>query len=265
MKKLINLIIFICIFVIIICLYSIINSNQKLGEDKEIIVNLMNMTLSNESSPEYIEKKEEILVKYINAQDGKIRDKLLELEMIYDDLYAWIVVPGTYVDYPIMQNEADDYYLKRTLNGKDNIYGSIYTNSSCNSKDFTDFNTILYGHNREDNVMFASLHMFDNEEFFNENDKILVYTNNNILVYQIYACVKHNNMYLPDRYNFNIYTGKQSFIDMLSDPIESEVNHIRKGMKVTADDKLITLSTCMDVNINRFLVVGVLIEELPYW
>ena len=62
------------------------------------------------------------------------------------DIYAWIVVPGTQVDYPLLQSETDNYYLDYNLDHSKGYPGCIYTNQ-CNRKDFSDYNTVLYGHN----------------------------------------------------------------------------------------------------------------------
>ena len=60
------------------------------------------------------------------------------------DVYAWIDIPGTNVNYPILQHPTDDvYYLDHTIDGTAGLPGSIYT-ESCNYKDFSDFNTVIY-------------------------------------------------------------------------------------------------------------------------
>lgn len=63
------------------------------------------------------------------------------------DVYAWIYVPGTNVDYPVLQHPTDDaYYLEHNMDGSKGLPGCIYS-ESVNTKDFTDPNTVLYGHN----------------------------------------------------------------------------------------------------------------------
>ena len=74
-----------------------------------------------------------------------------------EDIYAWIVVPGTQVDYPLLQSETDNYYLDYNLDHSKGYPGCIYTNQ-CNRKDFSDYNTVLYGHNMKNGSMFGSIH-----------------------------------------------------------------------------------------------------------
>lgn len=69
-----------------------------------------------------------------------------ELQKVNPEIYAWIRIPGTEVDYPIVQRPEDDaYYLDHTIEGEEGLPGSIYT-ESLNKKDFTDKNTVIYGH-----------------------------------------------------------------------------------------------------------------------
>lgn len=80
-----------------------------------------------------------------------------ELRKMNPEIYAWIRIPGTEVDYPIVQRPEDDaYYLDHTIEGEAGLPGSIYT-ESLNKQDFTDKNTVIYGHNMKDNTMFGSL------------------------------------------------------------------------------------------------------------
>ena len=60
-----------------------------------------------------------------------------------EDIYAWIVVPGTQVDYPLLQSGTDNYYLDYNLDHSKGYPGCIYTNQ-CNRKDFSDYNTVLF-------------------------------------------------------------------------------------------------------------------------
>ena len=74
------------------------------------------------------------------------------------DIYAWIEYPGTNVDYPIVQSAKDDaYYLRRDIDGKEAVAGSLYTEHTYNSKTFDDPVTVIYGHNMANRTMFGGL------------------------------------------------------------------------------------------------------------
>ena len=87
-----------------------------------------------------------------------------ELSSINPDIYAWIRIPDTQIDYPVLQREEDDtYYLRHNSSGRYAFAGSIYT-EEANSRDFKDPMTVLYGHNMRDGSMFQNLHFFEDEE-----------------------------------------------------------------------------------------------------
>ena len=93
-----------------------------------------------------------------------------------EEIYAWITVPGTQIDYPVVQSGSDDsFYMHRGIDRGYLYAGAIYTERK-NNKDFTDFNTVLYGHNMKDGSMFAGLHSFKDRDFFDKNREIIIYT-----------------------------------------------------------------------------------------
>ena len=194
-----------------------------------------------------------------------VPDKNVDFEAILqenDDVYAWIYVPGTLVDYPVLQHSTDDsYYLNHNMDGSAGYPGCIYT-ELLNEKDFTDPNTVLYGHNMDDDSMFGSLHDFEDPDFFEEDHYIYIYTPEDVYVYQIFAAYEYPAIHLL--YNFDV-NDPEVFADYVEGIYESKgrVANIRQDIEVTAEDKIITLSTCTTDHENslRFLVQGVLLNE----
>ena len=72
------------------------------------------------------------------------------------DVLGWISIPGTQLDYPVLQSEDNQYYLTRTWEKQRNSAGSVFLECQL-SGDFSEFNTILYGHNMKNGSMFGSL------------------------------------------------------------------------------------------------------------
>lgn len=207
----------------------------------------------------------------IITEDGKESVDKIYCDSVYNftalqkensDIYAWLIVPGTDVDYPILQNEEDNFYLLRNLDKSEGKPGCLYTNK-VHPKDFTAFNTIIYGHNMKNKTMFGSLHNFDDEEFFEENNIFILYTEDCRLTYEIYATTKTSDDYLPYIYDFDTQDGQKLFLHSLLED-SSSVHHMRHDMEVCFEDKFVTLSTCMLDNHYRFLVVGKLIETAFY-
>ena len=131
------------------------------------------------------------------------------------DVYAWIEIPGTNVNYPILQHPTDDvYYLDHTIDGTAGLPGSIYT-ESCNYKDFSDFNTVIYGHDMRDGTMFKDLHKYEDAEFLKEHPEVIIYTPEKKFVYRIFAAVVYSDMHIMEGYNFLLESERQAFLDSI--------------------------------------------------
>ena len=186
-----------------------------------------------------------------------------ELWDINEDIYAWISIPGMDIAYPIAQHPTDDsYYLNHTIEGNSGLPASIYTEASANKKDFTDFNTVIYGHNAGEGRMFSNLLNYRDEAVLDENREIVIYTPEAEYHYTIFAAVLFGDEYLPYYYPGNTEENRQAYLDALKN-VRDLNSHVLDDIEVTADSKLITLSTCPDryrQDPQRFLVVAVLNE-----
>ncbi len=182
-----------------------------------------------------------------------------------EDIYAWILVPGTAVDYPVLQSETDNYYLDHNLDHSQGYPGCIYSNA-CNEQDFSDSHTVLYGHNLTRDRMFGSLHRFEDEEFFEENRQILIYRPDCRLTYEILAAVVYSDRSIPYYYNLYTYKGIEEFWESVVALEGEELTYILPGVELTEEDKLLTLSTCIrHVEGYRYLIVGRLTETALYY
>ena len=92
------------------------------------------------------------------------------LQAEYPDIKGWISIPGTCVDYPVLQSSADDpeYYLRRTYKGEWRTAGSLFFQWDCSAESQ---NTVVYGHNMNDGTMFAVLQKMADEAFRKEHSK----------------------------------------------------------------------------------------------
>lgn len=95
------------------------------------------------------------------------------LRAISGDAVAWIFAPGTTINYVIAQSDDNSYYLRRLLDGTGAVCGTIFADYRCSS-DFTDWNTIIYGHKMDNGTMFASLANYLNQAYYEEHP-IIVY------------------------------------------------------------------------------------------
>ena len=178
------------------------------------------------------------------------------LKAINSDIYAWIDIEDTNIHYPIVQSSIDDsYYLKRTIDGKRGYPGSIYTQMG-NQKDFSDFNTVIYGHDMKDGTMFKHLHRFADAEFFRTHETIMIYTETEIKEYRVYAAVMYDKRHILDSFEQSDMEARKAFIQTIVDS-KNFRNQFREGMTIDENSKLITLSTCITgYPSRRFIVVA---------
>ena len=182
---------------------------------------------------------------------------------INPEIYAWLEVPDTNMNYPILQHEAEDqsYYLTRDMHGKNNAAGSIYT-EYYNNKDFQDPHTIIYGHNMKNGSMFHNVRYFAEREFFEEHEDLYIYLPDKILKYQIIACYEYDDRHLLGTFDFDDEEAYAEYLEDVMNP-RSMYAMIREGVEVNVEDKLITLSTCIaNKPDNRRLLQAVLVEEI---
>ncbi|HBL40325.1 MAG TPA: SrtB family sortase [Ruminococcaceae bacterium] len=188
---------------------------------------------------------------------------LKKLRSINPDVYAWLRIPGTYVDYPVAQSTIDDnYYLHRNIYRRYLFAGMIYT-QSCNHKDFNDPITVVYGHNMRSTTMFSSLHYFEKADFFEQNEYFYLYTIDRVLTYRIVSVYKYDNRHIMNSFDFSDPEVLAEYQQNILNPA-STLRHVRSGITLDENSKIVILSTCMaNDKKSRFLVNGVLISDVP--
>lgn len=160
------------------------------------------------------------------------------------DVYAWINIPGTIIDYPILQHETDNsYYLNYNIDGTEGFPGCIYT-ENVNAKDFTDNNTVIYGHNLRSGKMFTDLHKFRDVDFFNAHDTVYIYTPEKQMTYKIFAAYLYDDRHLLNSFDFSDETIFTEYLTDIQDENFQKEN-FRETITVTGADKIITLITCI--------------------
>ena len=186
-----------------------------------------------------------------------------ELQSMNPEIYAWIRIPGSVIDYPIVQSETDNaYYLNHSAEKEDNAAGAIFT-EDYNSKTFEDPNTVIYGHGMTNGTMFNGLHQYMDRSYFDANREILIYMPDKILHYKIFAAYLFDNRHLMQSINFNNKEIYAAYLNMVMGIRDMQAS-IDTSMQVTAEDKIITLSTCYGgMSDKRYLVQAVLVSMEP--
>ena len=179
---------------------------------------------SGTTSPEQVDQT--VSVKVNNVDTPVSFD---ELKAQNSDIYAWIYIPDTNINYPVLQNSEDD-----------NFY--------------------LYGHNMASGAMFANLHMFADSSFFDSHPYVYIYGENRKLTYKIVSASSYDNRHIINTFDFRDDDVFKSWLDNAKNP-HSMYRNVRSGIELNMDSKMIVLSTCLNSGSGRYLVQGVLVKD----
>lgn len=161
------------------------------------------------------------------------------LQLVNPDVLGWIYIPDTVVSYPLMQTQERDEYLYKAWDGSTNNSGSIFLEKS-NHRDFSDFNTIIYGHHMSNSTMFGSLKEFRSQDYRDSHPYIYIAAADGIRRYEVFAAYEAGIESDTYRLYFEDDTRKQASVDAwVSNSL------IKTDVIPSVEDNVLTLSTCM--------------------
>ena len=111
------------------------------------------------------------------------------LKKINPDVVSWITIPGTNIDYPLLQGKDNNQYLHKDMEGRDSAAGAIFLDHG-DKADLSSLHNIIYGHHMKNGSMFAALEKYTSEEFYREHPEILFDTLEETGRYQVAAVFK---------------------------------------------------------------------------
>lgn len=184
---------------------------------------------------------------------------LPEQKPFYDlnnDMVGWIYIPGTEVNYPVMQTpDHKDFYLKRTFYKQWSDWGAIYAREECDINAPSD-NITLYGHHMADNSMFASLDYYKKQSFWQDHQTFFFDTLYERHTYQVFAVFKTTGNVGGFPYHQFINAADEDEFNKFVSDIKS-MSFYDTGITAQYGDKLLCLSTCeYTLNNGRFIVVA---------
>lgn len=177
---------------------------------------------------------------------------LVGLQSKYDEVVGWIYFENNTISYPLMHTTDNNKYLRMAYDGSYSRAGSIFVEATHKS-DFSGMHTIIYGHNQKDNNMFGRLLHYQKYTWYYANHQYFqIFSGDKIYRYQIFA-------YQPVTVDSFIFREVFSSADVLAQRLLE--NSLRNpGIQVNEDDKIVTLCTCTDDTVDRFIVSAVLVE-----
>ena len=175
------------------------------------------------------------------------------------DIIAWLNLPGTPVNYPVTQTEDNDYYLNHLHDKSPGKVGCLFADYE-NSADFSDRNTIIYGHNMRDGSMFAELNHYKEQAYFDAYPRMYLVTPEGGFVCDVFAAFtadpeESGSDASPWRLGFQDDGAYTTWLGKMA-----ERSGVESGVTVTSSDRVLTLSTCAPGGAKRFVVMGKLVE-----
>ncbi len=190
------------------------------------------------------------------------KEMLPQYQLMYNtnsDTVGWIEIPGTTIDYPVVQSPYEaNFYLRRNFYKENATCGTIYVRERCDVFSPSD-NVTMYGHNMRNGTMFADLHKYEDKSFWESNKYIYFDTLYDYHAYEIFA-VFISSADLSNGENFRYH-----LFDNAADQAEfdefvascKELSLYDTGITPQYGEKLITLSTCdKSIEDGRFVVVA---------
>ncbi|MGT2965446.1 class B sortase [Streptococcus acidominimus] len=197
------------------------------------------------------------LLSRLEEDVGKSSREAKKVDLLHHnpDVYAWLRVDGTKIDYPVAQHPTDDsYYLSHDLDGAVTYYGAIFT-ELVNSKTLDDPLTIIYGHAMVDDSMFGSLDYFADRQFFKDHPLIRIDTIDHHYEYDIVAAHPYIDDHLFQSFQLGTRSGLTHYLDTLKERVEAYGGSYRSLPIEKDKDRFLILSTCDAVNNNQRYVV----------
>lgn len=193
------------------------------------------------TEPVPTEPHKEWVIAPVEEDESMKKLKEINLEALREkspDVVGWLFVPNTRINYPIVQGTDNQYYLNYTWDNRKSTAGAIFVEST-NNPNFSDFRTIIYGHNMADSSMFGSLHRYDSKDYRDKYPYVYLVTDEGVLRYEIYSS-----------YKADVESGTYA-LNLIEEPYRAAFIRLTKeealyetDITPAVADRILTLSTC---------------------
>lgn len=217
----------ISLIIIIFSLYKIYNWYNENRKNSEILNKLTNSVTNNNVTVD-------------GSEVSSVEVDFNSLISQNSDTVGWIRVNDTDVNFPVVQTSDNSYYLTHNFNKEYNSAGWIFGDYR-NKFDGTDKNIVIYGHNRRDGSMFATLNNILEEEWYTnvENQYVIFADTSNTNIYKVFSVYK---IEAETYYTTMHFISSENYQSFLNDMKNRSIYDF--GETITSDDTILTLSTC---------------------
>jgi sortase B len=192
------------------------------------------------------------------APDADIDDLKINwdaLRTINPDIVGWIMIPGTVINYPIVQAGDNDFYLNHLADKTPSDTGAVFLDYE-NDPAIADWNNIIYGHNLLDGSMFASLKSYGERAFFDEHRTILLATPEKSYRLEVGAALVCDADDKIRRFGFNNREDYDAYIRMLLE--YAVLNEFAEG---EIPENMYCFATCTDTNYSKRTMILASVAE----
>ena len=209
------------------------------------------LQVEQKTQTEKIAKAQKKFVKVKKKQDknkSEVKDPQIksinwtQLAQTNKHIIGWISIPGTTIDYPLMQGQDNSFYLTHDYTDNESGFGSIFMDYSQPS-DFSSKNTFIYGHNipADPNDVFTPLNKFYDSSFLKSHQTVYFYTPKAIYKGTIFAIHADSGVEYAHSMNFSSTKAYRKYINYMIDR-----STVKTNMKAKNVAKMVTLWTCAD-------------------
>ena len=203
---------------------------QQLENEKEVILstNKSGNTPITPDIPDTPNTSEKIYFK----------ERYLSLIEINKDVVGWISIPNTVIDYPVVQAEDNNFYLRRNIHGEKATAGTIFMDYKSDAL-ARGVHIILYGHHMRNGTMFKDLVKYKGEDFFQNHENIQYNTLTKEMEWEVFS------VYITKagfNYRQTEFSSEKKYLEFLH-KLEGK-SMFKKEIELSEDDQILTLSTC---------------------
>lgn len=243
MRKAKRVIYFVCAVIILLSAWNIIcmNAAQKETDDYySTLAQHAHPYTGDQTGP--VQKSFSSDVEAGEGQEETVNQWLLDLRAQNRELAGWITVPGTVIDYPVMQTEKDDdFYLTHNFSCGRDRHGTPFADVNCSTGESD--NLIIYGHNMKDGTMFAGLMNYRDSSFCEKNGPVMFYTPQRTMSFEVFCVMVISAKEAEDfpYYQYTDFKDESEFSRYLQNCSHYSV---WSGKMPEYGEKMLTLSTC---------------------
>lgn len=246
--------------IFIVSCYKIMTRMNETNQSNDVVNSLEIIIEENKTSLIAEPETDSLFLENGSGQVILDEERMIRLSSFSDfysinnDFIGWIQIPGTKVNYPVVQNQDNpDDYIKKDFYGKKSSHGSIYVASQYDLSGLR--NIVLFGHHMKDGTMFASINKYQDMSYYKEHPIIYFDTVLGAHDYEIIGAFRFNADETEQLEELLSSDTKEKFNDFIS--YIKEHSYYETGITAEYGDMLLTLMTCEYTYDNgRFFVVA---------